>query len=345
VATGSLSKGIPLTSKKALKVWVLAIFMFMAVLGTLHAWILWQTQGIALITLFSFPMEVTNYFAAALLTSFSFVGAICYVVFNNEPLELPLYRLSKDFEEKLEVKNEELVNSTYEALTKLGLRGFQLKETMQTLQNNVEKMETRLKESEEKHERILNTSQKKLMDMERKLDGIQTIRNELSGLKKRWQILEGVDRNLKVIQGIVEKSDSVSKPYLSSTEDICILEGRILKPGTVNQLKLNGIEKVEDLLLKSPVEIGLTKVMSENEAKSLHCVLQFLMIPGIQHKDAVLLLKSGVNSRQELALQDALSLGARISKTSELYVKEGKIKDSEKPTLEEIASWIKWAKS
>ena len=343
--TSSLSKGILLTSKKALTVWVFAIFMFIAVLGTLHAWILWQTQGITVVTFLSVPMEVTNYFAAALLTSFSFIGAVCYVVFNSEPLELPLYRLSRDFEEKLEVKNEELMNSTDEALTKLGLRGFQLKETIQTLQNNVEKMETRLKESEEKHEKILDTSQKKLVNMERKLDGIQTIPNELSGLKKRLQILEGVERNLKVIQGIVEKSDSVSKPYLSSTEDICILEGKILKPGTVNQLKLNGIEKVEDLLLKSPVEIGLTKVMSENEAKSLHGVLQFLMIPGIKHKDAVLLLKSGVNSRQELALQDALSLGARVSKTAELYVKEGKIKESEKPTLEEISSWIRWAKS
>lgn len=345
MGTSSLFKGTPLTSKKALKVWVLAIFMFIAVLGTLHAWILWQTQGVTVITLFSFPMEVTNYFAAALLTCFSFIGAICYVVFNNEPLELPLYRLTRDFEEKLEVKNEELMNSTDEALTKLGLRGFQLKDTLQALQNKVGKMETGLKESEEKHGKILDTSQKKLVAMERKLDGIQTIPNELSGLKKRLQILEGVERNLKVIQGIVEKSDSVSKPYLSSTEDICILEGKILKPGTVDQLKLNGIEKVEDLLLKSPVEIGLTKVMSENEAKSLHGVLQFLMIPGIQHKDAVLLLKSGVNSRQELALQDALNLGARVSKTAELYVKEGKIKESEKPTLEEIASWIKWVKS
>jgi hypothetical protein len=289
-------------------------------------------------------MEVTNYFAAALATSFFFIGAVCYVVFNSEPLELPLYKLTRDFEEKLEVKNEELMNSTDEALTKLGLRGFQLKGTMQDLQNKVEKIETRLKESDEKHEKILDTSQKKLVDMERKLESIQTVRNELSGLKKKLHVLAGVERDLKVIQGIVEKSDS-AKPYLRSTEDICILEGKILKPGTVNQLKQNGIEKIEDLLLKSPVEIGLTKVMSENEAKSLHCVLQFLMIPGIQHKDAVLLLKSGVNSRQELALQEALNLGARVSKTAELYVKEGKIKETEKPTLEEIASWIKLAKA
>ena len=340
----SFPRESPLTSKKALTVWVLAIFLFVAILGTLHAWILWQTQGIALVTLLSFPLEVTNYFAAALLTSFFFIGAVCYAVFNSEPLELPLYRLTRDLEERLDVKSEEVINSTDEALAKLGLREFQLKDTLQVLQTKVEKVETKLEESEKKQEKILDAAQKKLEDMERKLDGIPTVRNEFSGLKKRLQILEGVERDLKTIQGIVEKSDSGSKPYLSSTEDIGILEGKILKPGTVDQLKRNGIEKVEDLLLKSPVEIGLTNVMSENEAKSLHCVLQLLMVPGIKHKDAVLLLKSGVNSRQELALQDALSLGARLSKTAELYVQEGKIRENEKPTLEEIASWIKWAK-
>ena len=58
----------------------------------------------------------------------------------------------------------------------------------------------------------------------------------------------------------------------------------------------------------------------------------------------MLLFKSGVSSKQELGLQDTFSLGARISKTAEHYIKEGKIKVNEKPTLEKISSWIKWAK-
>ena len=112
----------------------------------------------------------------------------------------------------------------------------------------------------------------------------------------------------------------------------------------MQQLKSVGLKKVEDLLLKSPIEIVLTKVMSENEAKSLQSILQLLMVPGVEHEDAMLLLKSGVGSKQELGLQDSFSLGARISKTAEHYIKEGKIKANDKPTLEEISSWIKWAK-
>jgi hypothetical protein len=285
-----------------------------------------------------------NYFAGALLISFFFIGAVCYVVFNSEPLEMPLYRFSRDIEEKLDAKNEELLTSTDEALTKLGLKGFQTKESMQTLRDKVEGIEARLKESGEKHEKLHDISQKKLTDMERKLDGLQSVNKGLSSVEKRLQVLEGVERNLKDIQGIVERVDSAPKPFLNSTDDIGVLEGKILKSGTVKQLKLCGMPKIEDLLLKGPVEIAFSKAMSEGEAKSLQSVLQLLMIPGIEHEDAVLLLKSGVNSRQELALQEALSLGAKISKTAELYVKEGRIKECEKPSLEEIASWIRLAK-
>lgn len=278
------------------------------------------------------------------MTSFLFIGAVCYVVFSSEPLELPLYRFFRDFEEKLDANSEELLSSTDEALTKLGLKGFQSKESMQVLRDKVEGIEVRLKESGEKHEKSHDVSQKKLMDMERKLDGLQSVHKGVSSLERRLQVLEGVERDLKVIQGIVERVDSASKPFLSSTDGVDVLEGKMLKSGTVKQLKLSGMQKVEDLLLKGPVEIALSNAMSEGEAKSLQSVLQLLMIPGVQHEDAVLLLKSGVNSRQELALQETLSLGARISKTAELYVREGRIKECERPTLEEIASWIRLAK-
>ncbi len=278
------------------------------------------------------------------MTSFLFIGAVCYVVFSSEPLELPLYRFFRDFEEKLDANSEELLSSTDEALTKLGLKGFQSKESMQVLRDKVEGIEVRLKESGEKHEKSHDVSQKKLMDMERKLDGLQSVHKGVSSLERRLQVLEGVERDLKVIQDIVERVDSASKPFLSSTDGVDVLEGKMLKSGTVKQLKLSGMQKVEDLLLKGPVEIALSNAMSEGEAKSLQSVLQLLMIPGVQHEDAVLLLKSGVNSRQELALQETLSLGARISKTAELYVREGRIKECERPTLEEIASWIRLAK-
>jgi len=335
-----------LTSKKAFAVWILVIFAFLAGLSTLHAWTLWLTEGAGfVITIFSFPMGITIYFVATLTMAFFFIGAICYVVFRNDSSDLPLYELSKDFEEKLDVKNEEIKNSTDEALAKLGLREFQSKESLESLQKKLEKLDNKLKNSIESQEKSLETEQKKLIKIEHKLDKIQNAQTELPKLKEKLLAIEDVEKDLEDIKEIVGKINSVPKPYITSTHEIQTLEGKLLKQGTVRQLKLSGIEKIEDLILKSPVEIALTKTMTESEAKSLQSVIQLLMIPGVQHEDAVLLLKSGVNSKQELALQDTFSLGARLSKTAELYVKEGKIKENEKPTLEEITSWIKWAKA
>jgi len=334
-----------LTSKKALAVWILVIFCFLAFLSTFHAWILWQIEGVSMIPILSFQIEVTTYFLTTLTMTFFFIGAVCYVVFRSESLDLPLYQLSKDFEEKLDAKSEEIKSSTDEALTKLGLREFQLKESMKALQKKLGELDNKLKNSVDNHEKTFGTMQKKLVNIEHKIDKIQTVQKDLIGLKKKLNTVKSIGKNLESIQEIVEKLDSVPKPYLTSTNEIKALEGKLLKRGTVRQLKLSGVEKIEDLLLKSPVEIALTKTMTENEAKSLQSVIRLLMIPGIQHEDAVLLLKSGVNSKQELALQDTFSLGARISKVAELYIEEGKIKETEKPTLEKVASWIKWAKT
>lgn len=334
-----------MTSKKAFAIWILIIFAFLAIFGVLHAWILWQIEGVGAVTIFSFSVEVITYFVATLIITFLFIGAVCYAIFRSESWNLPLYQLSKDFEEKLDEKSEEIKNSTDEALTKLGLREFQLKESMKVSQKKLDVLTKELKNSVGNHEKTLGAIQKKLMGIERKIEKIQTAQKELPKLKKKLLAIKSVEKDLKNIQSIVEKIDSIPKPYLTSTAEIKVLEGKLLKRGTVQQLKLNGIEKIEDLLLKSPLEIALTKTISESEARNLQSVIQLLMIPGVQHEDAVLLLKSGVNSKQELALQDIFSLGARVSKTAELYIEEEKIKENEKPTLEEVASWIKWAKT
>lgn len=333
-----------MTSKKALVVWILVIFAFLATLSTFHAWILWQTEGVNMVAFLSFQIEVTIYFVATLTLAFFFIGTVCYVIFSKESLDLQFYQLSKDFREKLDTKSEEIKDSTEEALTKLGLREFQLKENIKALQKRFGELDSDMKQNLINSEKTLKTTQNKLTKIERKIDKIRIAQKELPQLKTKLRALETVEKDLRNIQNLVEQIDSVPKSYMTSTDHIKSFEGILLKRATVRQLRLNGIEKIEELIFKSPVEIALTRAMTENEAKSLQSVIKLLMIPGVQHDDAVLLLKSGINSRQELALQDVFNLGAKVSKTAELYIKEGKIRETEKPTLEEIGSWIKWAK-
>ena len=338
-----------MTSKRALKVWILIVFAFLGVFGTFNAWILWQQIGadsmVAMFpSVFGIQISVATYFVLTLAATCCLFGAICYVVFSRSSLELMLYQLGKDIEERLDEEGREIKDTTDRALTKLGLREFRLKESMKAFQERFEEFSNRMGEKLENQEKDLETARKKLTGIENKIDRLQTAQKELSNLR-RLQVIETVEKDLKGIKGIIEKFDSVPEPYLTSTDKIEALEGSVLKGETVLGLKSKGIEKIEDLLLRNPVEIGMTRTMSESEAKSLQSIIQLLMVPGVQREDAMLLLKSGVNSRQELALQDPFSLGAKISKTAELCVNEGKFNEEEKPSLEKIASWIKWAKT
>ncbi|MCK4933332.1 DUF4332 domain-containing protein [Candidatus Bathyarchaeota archaeon] len=340
-----------MTLKKIFTVWILLTLVFLTVLGTIHAWTSLLADGagsLAIIPPFlsnGFQIEVTTYFIAGLVMTSILLGATCYLIFSSEPLDLPLYQLSKDFEAKLEEKSQEIKSSTKETLAKLGLREFQLREGMKSLQKNVGELSEGLQKRIESQKKILEKAQKKLVEIERKTDKTLAGQRDIPKLKKKLQVLETVEKDLKKLQGVIEKVNSVPETYLTSTGNIDALGGKILKRGTVRRLKKNGFEKIEDLLLASPLEIAHTKAVSESEAKGLQSILQLLMVPGVQHEDAVLLLESGVNSKEELALQNTFSLGSRIVKTTELYIEEGKIKEEDKPSLEEIASWIKWART
>ncbi|UCE95176.1 MAG: DUF4332 domain-containing protein [Candidatus Bathyarchaeota archaeon] len=334
-----------MTSKKAIKIWVLTIFAFLSILGGLHAWISWQIRGLNRIDIFWISIETTTYFIGTLAGALLSMGAICFTIFHGESMDLHLYQLGKDFKEILDQKGEDIKGSTDEALTKLGLKEFQLNQSMKVLQKKLSELNNKLKENMSENEKSLNATQRKLLSIERKISKIEKIQKELLELKKKIFAMESVKKELKNIQAIITKINAVPEPYLLSTDGIKVLENNILKRSTVQRLKRCGIKTIEDLLLKSPLEVALTKAMSETEAKSLQSIIQLLMTPGVQYDDAILLMKSGVSSKQELSLQDPFNLGSRISKTAELYIEEGKIKEKEKPTLEEIADWIKLAKT
>jgi len=337
-----------LTFKKSFTVWIILTLVFLSGLGTIHAWISFLAGGPgSSITVPPFlsnglQIEVTTYLITTLVTISIFLGVAGHIILSSESLDLPLYQLGKDFEVKLDEKSQEIKNSTNETLTKLGLGEFQLREGMKSLQKNTGELSKELTKELESHKKILKATHKKLVEIGQKT---LTAQKDIPKLNKKLNVLETVEKDLKIIQEVIEKANSVPEPHLSSTEKIEILEGAILKKGTVRRLRKSGFKKVEDLLLASPLEISHTKAVSESEAKGLQSILQLLMIPGVQHEDAVLLLESGVNSKEELALQNPFSLGARMVKTIELYIKEGKIKEEDKPSLEEIASWVKWARA
>jgi len=111
------------------------------------------------------------------------------------------------------------------------------------------------------------------------------------------------------------------------------------------QLREMGITNAGELVLTESAVIAEKTGISEKLVEKLQGRAQLAMVPGVKDKDLVLLEEAGVTNRKELAAQDPFELGRRINGIFKIYVKEGKILETEKPTVEEIDSWIRFART
>jgi hypothetical protein len=133
------------------------------------------------------------------------------------------------------------------------------------------------------------------------------------------------------------------KPQLTSqskTEDV-----RGIGENTGNELREMGITNVGELVLTDPEAIADKTDLSVKTIEKLQGRAQLQMVPGINEKDLILLEEAGVMNRQDLAKQDPIDLGKRINVTYKVFVDEGKLAEGEKPSIEEIDSWIKFVKA
>jgi hypothetical protein len=148
---------------------------------------------------------------------------------------------------------------------------------------------------------------------------------------------------MKIKLATLEDEFIQPKPQLTSqskTEDV-----RGIGENTGNELREMGITNVGELVLTDPEAIADKTDMSVKTIEKLQGRAQLQMVPGINEKDLILLEEAGVMNRQDLAKQDPIDLGKRINVTYKVFVDEGKLAEGEKPSIEEIDSWIKFVKA
>jgi len=163
-------------------------------------------------------------------------------------------------------------------------------------------------------------------------------RSEKAILKQKDEIAE-----IKVKLERLEDEFVKPKPQLTSQSNVEDVRG--IGETTGNELREMGITNAGELVLTDPAVIAEKTGISEKSVEKLQGRAQLAMVPGIKEKDMVLLEEAGVTNRKELADQDPFELGRRINGIFKIYVKEGKILEAEKPTVEEIDSWIRFART
>jgi hypothetical protein len=163
-------------------------------------------------------------------------------------------------------------------------------------------------------------------------------RSEKAILKQRDEIVE-------ITSKLERLEDKFFKPKPELTSQSTPEEVRGIGETTGKELRAMGITNVGELVLSDPAVIAEKTGLSEKMVEKLQGRAQLAMVPGAKEKDLILLEEVGVTNRKELAEQDPFELGRKMNVIFEAYVKEGKLSEAEKPTVEEIDSWVRFAKA
>jgi hypothetical protein len=184
-------------------------------------------------------------------------------------------------------------------------------------------------------------------DLARQLAGIEnTMAAHERSNKKTEKALSKQEEEMANIKLELERLEAeFISPKAQLTSDSKPEDVRGIGENTGNELREMGITSVGELVLTDAAVIAEKTEMSEKMVEKLQGRAQLAMVPGVGERDLVLLEEVGVMNRKELADQDPLELGRKINGVFEMCVEKGKISEAEKPTIEEIYSWVKFAKS
>jgi len=165
-------------------------------------------------------------------------------------------------------------------------------------------------------------------------------------------------RDKKTVKAITKQGDEIAeikmkleklenelarpKPLLTSQSNPEDVKG--IGPVKGAELKEIGIANVGELIMADPKILAGKTDSSEKTVEKLQGRAQLSMVPGVKEKDLFLLEEAGITDRKSLAEQDPIELSRKINGIFTVNVEEGKVSEADKPTIEEIGSWVRFAK-
>jgi nucleotidyltransferase/DNA polymerase involved in DNA repair len=361
--------------KKGIAVWILGFLTFLAFLNAFNAVLMWTLDSgdlefePYLVGQFTGKIQVRRYFWMSMVAAFVFLGCTAVVAFRKPPIDPDLVEMLAMIDNRV-AANKKALEEGLEANRK----------SIETVETDLrERMEDQKRVNEKSFETLgasLESVRRETLDAVRKQGrGLQRVSRELSlaieasssgvaeevlgALAKQEEVIRRVGRSSKRSMRTVEKavadlaelktrletleaSLALPQPELtshSSPEDV-----KGIGPRLAEELKVMGIMNVGEFLTADPAAIEERTRLTRETAERLQGTAQLLMIPGIDRTDVELLEKAGVTNRKELAERDPFELCRKLAEVVKTYVAEGRISESEKPTVEEVLSWIKLAK-
>lgn len=351
--------------KRGIAIWILGFLTFLAAVNVINAVMLWRLESPYfiinpyLVGNWIGNMQVSTYLWASITATFVFLGLTSIIAYRKLPPDPAIVRMLVKLGGHL-AATKKMVETTqkdlYDGLENNRIDRQRLfKKTSTDLENTRQEMLDAL------------AKQKKTIQKVRR-DALHVIETNLSSVRK--ELLSRLEKHAKTVQKIelisrqnaefiekqtvdladmrskLEKIESglrLSQPILTSQNDLEEIKG--VGSGLGKELRSIGLTSVGELIATDPAIIAEKTRLSLKMVESLQQKALLLMIPGVNEVDVRLLREVGVRSRRDLADQDPILLSRRIEEVAKTYVEKGKISGEEKPTFEEVSSWIKDART
>lgn len=185
----------------------------------------------------------------------------------------------------------------------------------------------------------------------------KNVDSQLTDVKETLANLES--QNGKTITAITKQRDEIDeitqklerleasivapKSMLKSNSNVEDIKG--IGPNKAAELKNIGITSASDLIMADPKVVANSLGSTEKTVEKLQGRAQLQMIPGIKEKDLLLLEDLDITDRKRLSSQDPIELGKKINAIFKVNLAKGKVTENDRPTIEEVESWIAFTKA
>jgi len=292
--------------------WLFGVIVFLSCLNAIYSLVELAVTGpqadinILFMLGGTFYVPISFYFLTSVLVATLCFGYFCSLIIRKLTIESTATKMFDVVEEKSRHNQEQLEKAFTKKFAELSMDEFEVAEALKSIKMQLRENQKRIQE-------------------------IGEMRGKYGVTLKRQTVV------LKEIKKKTEKMESLLAPkcLLNGCSDIQEIGGVDKK--MAEKLKSVGITHVEDLITEYPRKIALSTRIPKRKIEKIQAAAQFLMIPGIDRKRAKLLQKAGITSAKKLADQDPIQLLKKLASVTENI--------DDRPTLEEIASYIKFAQS
>ena len=370
---------------KGIAIWVLGFFSFLAAANVINATIMWFNLGPTepftpyLVGDLIGAIPIYVYTLISIIATLAFLGATSHKVVSDLSVADEIVELNAKTDQ-LQDNQETQRNTLEDVQNKVSMVDENIDRTSSKLSKELNNQGDAVKKSVEagdlSQQKMLDSVQGRVLLVDKHID---TLKKTLS---EQATLIQSIGANLtdSITPQLTEVKDSLAKvelkeektantitkqnkeieeiklklekwessliypqSMLTSRSNVEDVKG--IGPNKATELREIGIESAGDLIMADPKVIAEKMGSSDKTVEKLQGRAQLSMIPGLKEKDLLLLEELNITDRKSLAKQDSIDLAQKINAVFKVNLAKEKVAEGDRPTIEEIDSWVKFTRA